>query len=107
LVHFGVCISIIQGARKTAQDKLFVCGDLEYTIHSSFLFFCSLEQVVASMVGIWLLSTGFDWEHASVLAGLCYLVGMIAALAAGYIGAGISGSHLISNSDDLVCSPLK
>lgn len=108
LVHFGFCITIARGTRKGAQEKHLVSGDLEYTIESSILLVCSVEQMVGSVVAVWLVLTGFQWSNGPEgFAAFCYLVAILAAFTAGYFGLDVCVRHLSSNNDELVRSPWK
>ena len=106
LLHFGFSIAIIRVAGRIAHYKVLVSGDLEYSVHSSIVLVCSVEQVVASFVAVWLIVTGAHWAHGFLdfLSGSCYIVGLIFALAAGYLAADTTARHLSSNSDELVRS---
>ena len=103
LGHFGCSLLIIVGNRSTAQKKLFVQNDLEYSTLSSVLLVCSVQQVVASLYLICFVATGFNWSKSShAVGGVVYLVGLCASFTAGAIGIKLTSLHLLSDENLLV-----
>lgn len=97
---------VVSGARNTAQNAqecTMVHGDLEFTIHSSMLLMASLAQIVASVVGLWVVLCGMQWSRREAgFAGFGYVLGLLAAIVSGAIAADVSGKHVFRNKEGMV-----
>ena len=108
LAHYVLSFMVVYGngnTAKNAQEPAMVSGDLEFTIHSSFLLMASLAQITGSLVGMWVVAKGMTWDsHQGCLAGICYLAGLLASIVAGEMAAEVAGRQVFRNREGLVRS---
>lgn len=123
-VHFGLSFTIAREHRSVAQYRVPVPGDLEFTALSSLLLVCSVVQLIESGAAVtvaaswvWMGSSSDEADteqHGPVLGQLVmfcvaairiavFLLTAYLSLVTGSLGVAISGKHLCSNCDTLVC----
>ena len=80
-----------------------VQGDVEFTIHASMLLMASLAQIVASVLGLWIVVRGMQWSRpAAGFAAFGYVLGLLASIGSGTLAAEVSGKHVFRNKEGLV-----
>ena len=123
-VHFGLSFTIAREHRSMAQYRAPVPGDLEFTALSGLMLVCSVVQLIESGAAVtiaaswvWMGSSSdeADTEQHGPLIGqlvmffdaairiTVFLITAYLSLVTGSLGVAISGKHLCSNCDILVC----